>query len=257
MQQGTVKVKTKANIRIISFNRPEVLNAINTQLVNDFLAALKEAENDKQIRIVVINGEGRAFCAGDDLSEEKKFDIDNGFKYIDLIQDITRTIMHMSKPVIAAVHGYALGAGCEWAMNCDLRIAADGTKFGFPETSVGGTITNAGTKILPLLVGLGRAKYLAFTCEMIDARKAEEWGLINQVVNINELEDTVLKLATQIASNSAASLLFTKRAINQGISQHLEQVLEQETRDAMIVFSSSEAAERAKKALDKTKENHE
>jgi enoyl-CoA hydratase/carnithine racemase len=257
MQQNTVKIKTEANIRIISLNRPAVLNAINTALVNDFLAALKEAENDKQIRIVVINGEGRAFCAGDDLSEEKLLDIDNGFRHIDLIQDITITIMRMSKPVIAAIHGYALGAGCEWAMNCDLRIAAEGTKFGFPETSVGGTITNAGTKILPLLVGLGRAKYLTFTCEMIDARKAEEWGLINQVVNIDELEATVIELATQIASNSAASLLFTKRAINQGISQHLEQVLEQETRDAMIVFSSNEAVERAKIALKKTKEKHE
>jgi enoyl-CoA hydratase len=162
-------------------------------------------------------------------------------------------MLRMGKPIIAAVHGYALGAGCEWTMDCDMRIAAEGTKFGFPETNVGGTVTNAGTKLLPLLVGMGRAKEMVLTNDMIDARQAEQWGLVNKVVPLEELDKAAIEMAKKITKNSALATYLSKRALNQGVYQDFEQVLEQETRDIMIVAMTAEAAERAKTALERTK----
>ncbi|MCJ7791112.1 MAG: enoyl-CoA hydratase/isomerase family protein [Dehalococcoidia bacterium] len=253
MQLETVLYEKRNDIAIISLNRPRVLNAQNRQLISDFLQALKAAQADAEVKTVIVKGEGRAFCSGDDLSESKIMTPEQALQYIDTLQDTTRTMLKMGKPLIAAVHGYALGAGCEWAMDCDIRIAAEGTKFGFPETNVGATVTNAGTKLLPLLVGWGRAKELVFTNEMIDARQAEQWGLVNKVAPLEELDKIAMDMAKKIAKNSTLAIYFSKRALNQGAYQDFEQTLEQETRDAMVVFSTLEAAERAKTALEKTK----
>lgn len=253
MQLETVIYDKKENIAIISLNRPRVLNALNRQLISDFLQALKAVETDAEVKVVIIKGEGRAFSAGDDLSEDKSGTLEEGIKAVKTLQDTTRTMLKMGKPIIGAIHGYALGAGCEWAMDCDIRIAAEGTKFGFPETSVGATVTNAGTKLLPLLVGLGRAKEMVFTNEMIDARQAEQWGLVNKVVPLDELKKTAMDMAKKIANNSTLAIYLSKIALNQGAYQDFEQTLEQETRDVLLAISTLEAAERAKAALEKTK----
>ena len=254
MEFETVLYDKKEGIGIISFNRPKVLNAQNRQLVRDFLAALKAVEDDPEIKVVIVKGEGRAFCSGDDLSEDHRVSsMEEGFRVIKTLQDTTRTIMGMPKPVIAAVHGYALGAGCEWAMNCDIRIAAQGTQFGFPETRVGATVTNAGTKLLPLLVGLSRAKEMVYTGDFIDASKAEQWGLVNRVVPLAELEKTVFEMAHKIAANSAISVALSKKALTQGVYQGFEETLDQETRDVALVFQSLEMAQRAKAVLAETK----
>jgi len=234
MQLEAVIYDKQNDIGIISLNRPKVLNAVNRQLVSDFLQALKVVEADSEIKAVIVKGEGRAFCSGADLSENRKGTAEENLRDIETLQDTTRIILKMCKPVIAAVQGYALGAGCEWAMDCDIRIAAEGTKFGFPETNVGATVTNAGTKLLPLLVGLGRAKELVFTNEMIDARQAEQWGLVNKVVHAEELEKACMDMAKRIAKNSALAIYLSKRALNQGVYQDFEQTLEQEARDTMV-----------------------
>jgi len=254
MQLETILYDKKDGIAIIRFNRPEVLNAQNRQLVSDFLAALKQAEADLEVRAVIVKGEGRAFCSGDDLSEEHQITtIEEGLMLIETLQDTTRTILKMPKPVIAAVHGYALGAGCEWCMNCDIRIAAKGTKFGFPETGVGMTVTNAGTKLLPILIGLGRAKEMVFTTEMIDAEQAEKWGLVNKVVPLEELEKTALDMAGKIAQNSSLAIALSKKALNQGVYQGFEETLEQEAKDIALVIQTLEATERSRAAFEKTK----
>jgi enoyl-CoA hydratase/carnithine racemase len=251
----TVLYEKTEGIAVISLNRPKVLNAQNRQLVSDFLSALKAAEADPEVTAVIVRGEGRAFCAGDDLSEDHCIsDPQEGFRMIDTLQDTTRAIMGMPKPVIAAVHGYALGAGCEWAMNCDIRIAAEGTRFGFPEASVGATVTNAGTKLLPLLVGLGRAKELLFTTEKIDAATAERWGLVNRMVPQEKLMEAAMDTARKISRNSLLSIALSKKALNQGACQGFEETLEQEARDIAIVLMGMESAERAKAALAKTKD---
>jgi enoyl-CoA hydratase len=253
MKLETVIYEKKDEIAIIKFNRPRVLNAINKQLTSDFLKALKEAQADPEVKAVIVKGEGRAFSSGDDLSAHDITTTEELLESIETLQDTTRTMLRMGKPIIAAVHGYALGAGCEWTMDCDMRIAAEGTKFGFPETNVGGTVTNAGTKLLPLLVGMGRAKEMVLTNDMIDARQAEQWGLVNKVVPLEELDKAAIEMAKKITKNSALATYLSKRALNQGVYQDFEQVLEQETRDIMIVAMTAEAAERAKTALERTK----
>ena len=254
MHLKTVIYEKRDAIAIICFNRPEVLNAENVQMTRDFLAALKEVEADDDVRVVIIRGEGRAFCSGHDLSEDTAgATVEEGLVFLEMLQDTTRIILGMGKPVIAAIHGYALGAGCEWAMNCDIRIAAEGTKFGFPETSVGTTVTNAGTKLLPLLIGLGRSKNLVFTNEMIDAKQAEQWGLVNRVVPLEALNDAALDLAGKISKNSPLALKLSKAALNRGVCRDFEQTLEWEAKDAVLCAYGSEAAERAALALEKTK----
>ena len=254
MHFETVIYEKRDAVAIICFNRPDVLNAENVQMTRDFLAALKEAEADDDVKVVIIRGEGRAFCSGHDLTEDTAGETaEEGLIFLEMLQDTTRIILGMDKPVIAAVHGYALGAGCEWAMNCDIRIAAEGTKFGFPETSVGTTVTNAGTKLLPLLVGLGRAKELVFANEMIDAERAEQWGLVNRVVPLEALHDAALDLAGKIAGNSLLALKLSKAALNRGVCRDFEQTLEGEAKDAVLCAYGSEAGERAATALGKTK----
>lgn len=255
MNLETVIYEKIDEIAVIKLNRPKVLNAINVQLTRDVHTALVEASLDTGVKGVVIKGEGRAFCAGDDLSESPiGWAIEDVLRHVEVLQDTTRIMLDMEKPVVAAVHGYALGAGCEWAMSADIRIAAEGTKFGFPETNVGAGVTNAGTKLLPLLVGLGRAKWMILTNERIDAKTAEQWGLVNIVVPPEKLDETAMALVKKIAANSMLSTKLAKRQLNYGTYQDWEQQMEMEAHDVVLCVTGTEAAMRAKAALDKTKQ---
>jgi len=235
----TVIYDKRGAIVIISLNRPKVLNAQNKQLIGDFLQALKTAHADEEVKVVIIKGEGRAFCSGMDLEEAAKANLEEILKDMEAMQDTTRTILNMGKPVIAAVHGYAIGGGADWAMNSDVRIAAEGTKFGWPEMNVGGFFSNAESKILPLLVGLGRAKELVFTGGTIDAKQAEHWGLVNKVVPLEELDKVAMEMARNIANKPSLAISISKRAMNQGLYQDFEETLQREISDAVIIFSAS------------------
>jgi enoyl-CoA hydratase/carnithine racemase len=251
----TVIYEKIEGIAVIKLNRPKVLNAINVQLTRDFHQALAEAALDTDVKGVVIKGEGRAFCAGDDLSESPfGIAVEDLLRHVEVLQDTTRIMLNMEKCVVAAVHGYALGAGCEWAMSADIRIAAEGTKFGFPETNVGAGVTNAGTKLLPLLVGIGRAKWMIFSNERIDARTAEQWGLVNRVVPVEELDNTAMELVKKIAGNSSLSIKLAKRQLHYGTYQDYEQQMEMEAHDVVLTLTGMEAAMRAKAALDKARQ---
>ncbi len=250
----TVIYEKVDDFAIIKLNRPKVLNAINVQLTRDVHQALTEAAGDTAVKGVLLQGEGRAFCSGDDLSENPSgWNIEDVLRHVEVLQDTTRLMLNMEKPVVAAVHGYALGAGCEWAMSADIRIAAEGTQFGFPETNVGAGITNCGTKLLPLLIGMGRAKWMAYTNERIDAIKAEQWGLVNFVVPLDQLEKTAMAMLKKIAANSSLSIKLTKRQLNYGVYQDYEQQLELEAHDVVLCLSRMEAAMRAKAAMERTK----
>ena len=251
----TVIYEKVENIAVIKLNRPKVLNAINVQLTRDFHQALAEAALDAGVKGLIIKGEGRAFCAGDDLSENPQgMQVEDILRHVEVLQDTTRIMLNMEKCIVAAVHGYALGAGCEWAMSADIRIAAEGTKFGFPETNVGAGVTNAGTKLLPLLVGIGRAKWMIFSNERIDARTAEQWGLVNRVVPFEDLDTAAMELAKKVAANSSLSIKLAKRQLNYGTYQDYEQQMEMEAHDVVLTLTGMEAAMRAKAALDRTKQ---
>ena len=172
----------REGIARIKFNRPEVLNALNPEAVDNLVELLGDAAGDTEVKAVVISGTGRSFCAGWDLkvAQEEFSDVQSGkMTALEIaetstegLQEVARLIRYCDKPVIAACHGYAVGAGCEIAIDCDLIVAAEGTRFGFPELSAGLSITGGVTKLLPMIVGLNKARELAFTGEFIDAEEA-------------------------------------------------------------------------------------
>jgi enoyl-CoA hydratase len=229
MPNNTVLYEKSQNVGIITLNRPERLNAINKDLLKGLIEKLEMARQDKDIVSVILTGAGRAFCAGEDLKETSA-----GKSFADWIeeteglQQVQRVILALGKPLIAAVPGYALGGGCEFAMSCDIRIAAEDAKFGFPETDVGLTITTAGTKLLAQIVGLGKAKELVFTGDFIDAHEALAIGLANKVVAAERLLDESMAMARRIGEKSPLALKLTRIAIDQGLHSSFEQTLEME-----------------------------
>jgi enoyl-CoA hydratase len=229
MTKEAVLYSKNQNVAIITLNRPERLNAINGDLLRGLIEQLETARQDKDVLAVILTGAGRAFCAGEDLKETsagKNFE--DWIEETEGLQDVQRVIMALGKPLIAAVPGYALGGGCEFAMSCDIRIAAEEAKFGFPETDVGITITTAGTKLLAQIVGLGKDKELVFTGDFIDAAEALRIGLANKVVSAEKLLDEALALARRIAEKSPLALKLSRIAIDQGLHSSFEQTLELE-----------------------------
>ena len=229
MTEEAVLYSKNQNVGIITLNRPERLNAINKDLLMGLIEKLEMARQDKDIVSVILTGAGRAFCAGEDLKETsagKSFE--DWVEETERLQQVQRVIMALGKPLIAAVPGYALGGGCEFAMSCDIRIAAEEAKFGFPETDVGLTITTAGTKLLAQIVGLGKAKELVFTGDFIDAHEAMAIGLANKVVPAESLLDESMAMARRIGEKSPLALKLSRIAIDQGLHSSFEQTLEME-----------------------------
>ena len=229
MSVEAVLYSKNQNVAIITLNRPERLNAINKDLLKGLIAKLETARQDTDIVSVILTGAGRAFCAGEDLKETsagKSFE--DWIEETEGLQQVQRVVMALGKPLIAAVPGYALGGGCEFAMSCDIRIAAESAKFGFPETDVGLTITTAGTKLLAQIVGLGKAKELVFTGDFIDAHEAMAIGLANKVVAAENLLDESMAMARRIGEKSPLALKLSRIAIDQGLHSSFEQTLEME-----------------------------
>lgn len=258
MTKKTVLYSRDGNVGIITLNRPERLNAINGGLLRDFIEQLKTAREDKEVISVILTGAGRAFCAGEDLKESsagKSFE--TWIEETDGLQEIQRMIMSLGKPLIAAVQGYALGGGCEFAMSCDIRIATEDAKFGFPETEVGLTVTTAGTKLLAQIVGLGKAKELVFTGEFVDAHEALRIGLANKVVPAERLIDEALGMANKIGEKSPLALKLSRIAIEQGLHSSFEQILEIEANHLLICISAQNQKEFVEKKLQKMKKSRE
>lgn len=257
MANNTVLYEKKENIAIITLNRPERLNAITRELLSGMIEQLEAARRDHDVAVVILTGAGRAFCAGEDLKETAAGKTpEQWVEETDGLQDVQRVILSLGKPLIAAVPGYALGGGCEFAMSCDIRIAAEGATFGFPETEVGLTITTAGTKLLSQIVGLGKAKELVFTGDFIDAREALRIGLVNKVVASESLMEESLAMARKISEKSPLALKLTRLAIDQGLHASFEQTLELEAAHLLACVSAQNQdrfVESKLKKMDQTK----
>lgn len=235
---NAVLYEKKGNIGVITLNRPEVLNAENDELIKDFITALRTARDD-ETRVIILKGAGRAFCAGADLKEGSvPRSVAYAYTHAEHVQEVSRLMANMGKPMIAAVHGYAMGGGCEFALGCDIRIAAEGAIFGFPETTVGATVTNLGNQTLARLIGMGRAKELVFTGRRIDAKKAEEWGLVNKVVPLEQLEKAAMEMAEQIAAKDPLGIRLARLMMDTCAEVDLESVLRIETLAAVTSFAS-------------------
>jgi len=253
MENETVLYRRTKNVGIITFNRPHRLNAINIDLLKGFMEQLDRAKQDTQANVIILTGEGRAFCAGEDLKDTasgKSFT--QWMDEAERLQEIQRMTMKLGKPIIAAVPGYAMGGGCEFAMGCDIRIASETAVFGFPETTVGMTVTNAGTKILTHLVGLGKAKELVLTGDFINAPEALRIGLVNKVVPLENLMTESMTMAEKIASRSPLATNLSRTAIDLGMESGFDQIMELEKSHLLICAQSgTEFVEKRLKAMGK------
>lgn len=239
----TVTYEKQAQIAIVKFNRPEVLNAYNLDVMQDLITSFTLARQDKEVRVVVWKGEGRAWNAGADIKFISRMKgIAEAQDFHTLEEDSTRIIMNLGKPIVAAIQGYAMGGGCEYAMLADIRVAAEGTKFGFPETTMGGIITHAGTKILPQLVGMAKAKELIMTGETIDAGEAARLGLVNKVVAPEELDAAAMSIAEKIAGSPPLAVSLMKYALDHGVDWDYETSLNYETNAGLLCMSSGDIA---------------
>ncbi len=212
-----VELEKQGHVGILTVNRPEALNALNSQVLADLGAAVDAVEADQEIYVVILTGAGRSFVAGADIGEMKGFSSIEGKKFGVHGGEVFLKLENMSKPVIAAVNGFALGGGCELAMSCDIRLASEKAKFGQPEVGLGITPGFGGTQRLPRIVGIGRAMELILTAKTISAAEAKEIGLVNEVYAPEELMDKALELANAICANAQIAVQESKRCIRKGM----------------------------------------
>lgn len=243
MEYQKLIIEKQERICIVRINNPEALNALNTKILVELSQAFDEIAVDAQTDVVILTGEGRAFVAGADIAEMSVLKADEGKRFGRLGADVFRKIELLDKPVIAAVNGYALGGGCELAMACDIRIASVKAKFGQPEVGLGITPGFSGTQRLPRLVGLGKAKELIYTAAVIHAEEACRIGLVNKVVEPEELMNECLAMASAIASKAQMAVRYAKEAINRGIETDIETGIDIETGLFGLCFATADQKE--------------
>jgi len=216
MRYHSVSVEEHHNIVTITINRPSKLNALNIETIEELHHALKKANKDKNIQVIIVTGSGdKAFIAGADISEFADFDEDEGKNLAASGQELLFDfIENLSTPVVAAINGFALGGGLELAMACHFRVASDNAKMGLPEVSLGVIPGYGGTQRLPQLIGKGRAMELILTAGMIDAHQALAYGLVNHVTTQEELLPFCEKIASKITRNSPVAITAAIKAIN-------------------------------------------
>jgi enoyl-CoA hydratase len=224
MDYENIIFEKEENIAIITFNRPEAMNALNNQTRAEFRAAIDDVASDDEVKVLILTGSGKAFVAGSDI---KEFNATTPFAAHNIMR-LGEMVEKLEKPVIAAVNGFCLGGGNEIAMGCDIIIASEKAKFGQTEINIGIIPGGGGTQRLPRLIGVGRAKELIYTGDIIRAEEADRLGLVNRVVPMDELMPAAKELAKKIATKSAAALKLAKTAINRGMQTNLESGLKYE-----------------------------
>jgi enoyl-CoA hydratase len=246
---------TKADgIGWITINRPDKLNALNIETVLEIRSAFLEFQDDPEVRVVILTGSGeKAFIAGADISQFLGLDEARGQEYARRGQDVTALIENSKKPVIAAINGYALGGGTEFALACHIRIASENAKMGQPEVKLGLIPGYGGTQRLARLVGKGKALELILSGRTIDAKEAFEIGLVNRVVPLTELAAACGKLAQEIMANAPLALQYSIQAVNEGLDQTLENGLQTEASLFGRTFASEDSQEGTKAFLEKRK----
>lgn len=255
MEFKNIIVEIKEKVGMVKMNRPNVLNALNIETLQELSKAISHLSESDDVRVIIITGEGKAFVAGADIAEMKDMSPDEAIQFSKSGQKVFDLIARTEKPVIAAVNGFALGGGCELALACDIRIASDKAKLGQPEVDLGVIPGFAGTQRLSRLVGVAKAKEMIFTGDMVDAQTAHSIGLVNQVVPADQLMNVCMELANKIASKGPTAVKMAKRVINQGIEAHLEEGSAYETRDFAECFATGEAKEGMSAFLEKRKPN--
>jgi enoyl-CoA hydratase len=241
-------------IGIVTINRPKVLNAVNPEVFVEITDLFNKIEDDPEVRVVILTGSGdKAFISGADIANMQPRNAIEILEFQKLGKKAADAVVNLSKPVIAAVNGYALGGGCEFAMYCDIRIASDNAKFGQLEITVGIMPGSGGTQRLLRLVGIAKAKEMVFTGNIIDANTALSMGLVNKVVPADKLMDEAKQMARTIISRSGIALYYAKKALNMGADMGLTAGLEFEERCFTLCFATEDQKEGMKAFLEKRK----
>jgi enoyl-CoA hydratase len=219
VDKNNILIEITENIAWLKINRPESLNALNSEVVESLEFALHTLEQDKTVKVIVITGAGeKAFVAGGDIKEMVGMTPQSALPFARKAQQMIAFIEKMHKPVIAAVNGYALGGGLELALACDFIYASDKAKLGFPEVTLGVIPGFGGTQNLSRLIGPNKARELIFSGKAIPAQQAKEWGLVNAVFPAEELSSRVMEIARAIANNGMIAVATAKDVIVNGLN---------------------------------------
>ena len=241
--------KGDKHVGLVQLNRPKVLNALSTDLMMEVVDAFFKLEDNPDVRAIILTGNDRAFAAGADIQQMVEA------TPIDQIQDNRfRTWQQLSlitKPIIAAVNGFALGGGCELAMSCDIILAGDTAKFGQPEIKIGTTPGAGGTQRLTRAIGKSKAMHMVLTGEMIDADQAEKWGLVSKVIPAETTLQEAYELAKIIADRAPVAVKLCKESVNKAYEMSLRDSMDFERRNFYLTFSSSDQKEGMRAFLEK------
>lgn len=251
MEYKNLIVETAERICTVRINRPQAMNALDSGVLADLDAAFDEIAADDGIAVVILTGEGRAFVAGADISQMSTMNAAEGKSFGVQGAAVFRKIETLGKPVIAAINGFALGGGCELAMACDIRIASAKAKIGQPEVGLGITPGFSGTQRLPRLVGEGKAKELIFTAKAVTADEACRIGLVNKVVEPEELMNETLSMARTIAGNAPIAVKYSKEAINRGVQTDIDTAIAIENDLFALCFATEDQKEGMKAFMER------
>ncbi|WP_424988061.1 enoyl-CoA hydratase [Microbulbifer sp. S227A] len=238
----TINVDVDDHVALIRLNRPDALNALNSQLLLELCQALEEADANEKVRCIVLTGSEKAFAAGADIKEMSELGFGDVFN-INLFADATDRIGRIRKPIIAAVAGYALGGGCELAMACDFIIAADTAKFGQPEINLGVIAGLGGTQRLTRFVGKSKAMDMNLSGRFMPAEEAERAGLVSRVVPAKKLLEEATSTAQKIAEKSMMTILAAKESVNRSYETTLSEGLLFERRVFHSMFATEDQKE--------------
>lgn len=255
MEYSNIKLEKRGRVSLLTLNRPQALNALNGRTFEELSAAVAEVDGDPEQLVLIITGEGeKAFAAGADIAEINAVKTPGeGIELAMRGQRALSALEAMGKPTIAAINGFALGAGCELALACDIRVAADTAKLGLPEVNLGILPGCGGTQRLPRLVGKGMAKLLIYTGDMVEARQAKEIGLVEKVVPASALMDEAFTIAGRMAAKAPQSVALAKRAIEEGMECDLGRGLHIEVQSFAILCATEDRLEGTKAFMEKRK----
>jgi enoyl-CoA hydratase len=244
MEFQNLLMEKSDGIATVTVNRPKALNALNEETLRELLCCFQGLERDAEIKVVILTGAGeKAFVAGADIAFMKDLEAVAARDFALLGQKVMNTIEQLTKPVIAAVNGFALGGGCELALACDIRLASDNARFGQPEVNLGVIPGFAGTQRLPRLVGKGRAKEILFTGDMVAADEAYRIGLVNRVTSPGELLPVARKLAQKIVGKGAVAIALCKDAVNNGLEMESDKACRYEADQFALCFATADQKE--------------
>ena len=260
---GFVKLEKQGHVGIVTIDRQEALNALNSQVLSDLDAVIDQVAADDEIYVMILTGAGRSFVAGADIGQMKDLTPVQAKKFGSYGNQVFLKLENFPKPVIAAVNGFALGGGCELAMSCDIILAAGpnaegkgGAKFGQPEVGLGITPGFSGTQRLPRRVGVAKAKELIFSGKQIGAEEAKRIGLVNEVYAAEELLNKAVEMAKSFTANAPIAVKYSKACIDRGMQMDIDNGIALENELFAMCFATEDQKEGMGAFLEKRKEKH-